>query len=420
MKNGNGLLEIQTAELPPIAYAGEWIPVTWLLTRPEKSGTNVRIKNVNCPDREVQLDTDLLQSDIEIRPGETYRLTVPVKVGHPKILDLERFVIQVGDATGNPRNDEPVSPPRKELRILPAIAREILISVEPLCAYDQGTKVLLTFDHRGPTLFSDLVITLEPEQAIQAGKRILRRISFGPGEKEQVEAVVNTEKLIIQMVARVQGTQTEAEVTKPIGRLLSRAERPRFRFLEPRRLSLDQKLVARVSGTDLQSVPPVEGAYPLQSGERYQIAITPQDPAVTEISLRDIVGVIHVRNREQAPDKRSWTFLVDVSGNDLFKRPERLFYDVKRGEETLTGEMPVCLLPAWGRHFRLAGVLGVALTVQGIGALVRFLVTADYSLQEALTHFHFNSDYQVFFSLSIPLVWGLLQLFDQLQYRWKN
>jgi hypothetical protein len=403
-----------------LAYAGEWVPVTLLLTRPEHSGAGVRIKNVSVPDREVQLNTDLLQSDIEVRPGETYRLTVPIKVGHPRTLDLEQFVIQVGDATGDPGKDQGVSPPRKEIRFLPAIAREIMVSVVPLCAYEQGTKVLLTFEHQGATPYTDLAVTLGPEEAIQAGKGTLRRPSFAPGEKEQVEAVVNAERLEIHLAARAEGMQTEAALSQPVGRLLTRAERPRFRFLEPRRLSLDQKAVARVNGSDLQPVQPVEGAYALQCGERYQIAIRPQDPAVTDVRLRDIAGVIHVRKQEQVKDQRSWAFLVDVAWNDLFRRPERLFYDAKRGEETLTGEMPLCLLPGWGRHLRLAGVLGVAVTLQGVGALVRFLVSADYSLPEAVAHFNLSSDYQVLFPFSIPLVWAFLRLSDRLQYRWKN
>jgi hypothetical protein len=351
--------------------------------------------------------------DIELRPRESYRVAVPLRSPHPKTICLDTVVLQVGDTQG----DHPVLLPAKQLRILPAIGREITVEVEPLCSYERGTKVQLTFVHRGQTLFTDLVISLGPAEALQAGKPKLCRSSFAPNDEEQMEAVIAGESLEIGLEAMAGNVRTEARLSRPISGVLSRADRPRFRFLEPRRLSLDQKAVYQVSGTELRPVEPVNGAYPLASGEQYQVLISPQDATVTEVTLRDITGVVQVRKTETEADQQSWRFLIAVSSNELFSKPERLFYDVIRGGQKMTGELPLLLRPAWGKHFRLACALGIALTLQGLTVLGRFLVRADFSLEEAFAHFHLGSDYQVLFPLCIPLVWGIIRLWDWIHYQ---
>ncbi len=75
---------------------------------------------------------------------------------------------------------------------------------------------------------------------------------------------------------------------------------------------------------------------------------------------------------------------LNVMSHELFSKPERLFYTVTRPEEKLKGEVHLRLRPDRGRHLRMAGALGVAVSVQGVDALFTFLAKADYSLEEAL------------------------------------
>jgi hypothetical protein len=133
--------------------------------------------------------------------------------------------------------------------------------------------------------------------------------------------------------------------------------------------------------------------------------------------LRDVPDVLHVRHSETTPDRRSWKFLVDVSASPLFSKPDRLFYDVRRGEEALTGELYLCLRPPNGRLLRFAIALGVAVTLQGVGALFHFLGGADSSLEAAFGEFRITSHYQLLFVFAIPVVWAALRFADWLQYR---
>jgi hypothetical protein len=226
--------------------------------------------------------------------------------------------------------------------------------------------------------------------------------------------VVAADLLEIEVAAEVNGRRAAVRLSRPIPRIVGRLER-RFRFLEPRRLSLDQRAVYEEGSQ--RPVEPVRAAYPLHGGQRYEVVIIPQLPDVTEVKLRDIPGTIHVLKVEEEPARRAWTFLVDVSTKGRFSKPERLFYDVIAKGERLTGEVHLQLMPPRRSHLALAATLGVAITAQGIGALARFLLKPEFSLEDALGHFHIASDYQILFLFSIPAAWGILALYDRLQYR---
>jgi len=111
---------------------------------------------------------------------------------------------------------------------------------------------------------------------------------------------------------------------------------------------------------------------------------------------------------------------VDVSTKGRLSRAERLFYDVITPHERLTGEMHLCLKPPRWSHATLAATLGLALTVQGVGVLARFFLKPEFSLEDALGHFHFASDYQVLFVFSVPVALGGLALYDWLQFRLRS
>ena len=409
----SALLDVQLADAPERGYAHEWIPLTVSLHRPADSRSSAVVKNVSCLDRDVQLDTDLLATDVPIGPGEVYQLRLRLKVARPTTVALERINIQAADGD----RDELVDLPRHSLAVLPSIAREIAVKVEPLCSYESGTKVDLTIKNVGAVQFSELTITLGPESRIQAGKRVIRWGRFNPNQEEHVEVVIAGADFELIMAAAVGGIATEARTVLAVGRVPGRGDRPRFRFLEPRRLSADQKAMYQICGEENRVVEPVRAAFPLQGGEKYLLVITPPDAAVTDVQLEEIKGVVNVRTKERGADKRSWRFLLDVTATDLFSKPERLFYTVTRADETLKGEVHLRLQPPRGRYLRLAGALGVAVTLQGIGTLFKFLAKAEYSMEEAVSHFHFGSDYQLLFPVCIPLLWWAFLAYDWLQYR---
>jgi hypothetical protein len=396
-------------------YAGEWLPLKLLLTRPAAATAAALVKFVSCRDKDVQVNSDLLQGDIEIRPGESYRLTVPICVPTPRVFDLGAILVQVA----TPGTVGQVVPlPARALPIHPAIGKEVQVRVQSLCAYSEGTKVQLTLTHGGRTRFEDFTARFGPDTAIAAGKHVLMRPAFGPGDEEQLEVVIAGDQLHVELSGKVEGRETTASLRQSVPRVARRSER-RFRFLEPRRLSLDQRSVSE-DGSG-RSVEAVHAAYPLHGDQRYQIVIRPQMPDVTEVALHDIPGVVHVLNMETDGGKRAWTFLVDVSTRGRWSKPERLFYDVFTAhEERLTGEIHICLKPPRLSHATLAGTLGLALTVQGFGALARFLLKPEFTLADALEYFHFATDYQLLFILSIPLVLACLTLYDWLQYRLRS
>jgi hypothetical protein len=407
------ILEIDLAEVCERGYAGEWLPLKVLLRRPPSRETAARVKFVSCRTKDVQLDADLLQGDVEIRPGETYRLTIPICVPTPTVLDLGTITFQVA-TPGAIDQQVPLTP--RPLAIHPAIGKEVKTRLHSLCAYTEGTKAQLTLAHEGRTRFDDFTVTLGPDGALAAGKRVLKRAAFAPGDQEQFEVVIAGDHLDIDLSAQVAGLQTSARLRLPVPRVAGRQER-RFRFLEPRRLSLDQKSVSEEGG---RPVEPVHAAYPLHGDQRYRIVIRPQMADVQKVELHDIPGVVHVLRVESDSGQRAWTFLVDVSTKGRWSKPERLYYDVMTPHERLTGEIHVCLKPPRWSHATLAFTLGLALTVQGFGALARFLLKPDFSLEDALGHFHLASDYQILFLLFVPIALGGLALYDWLQYRFRT
>ena len=82
------------------AVAGEWTPLTFSVQRPEISEGAVKLVNVDCRDRNVYLDAELFQRDLEVRSGETYRVTLFVRVAAPGTVDLSAFYIEYVEPDG--------------------------------------------------------------------------------------------------------------------------------------------------------------------------------------------------------------------------------------------------------------------------------------------------------------------------------
>jgi hypothetical protein len=400
------------------AFANEWLPLTLVLERPDTCISGVRVRNVSCDDSAVQLNLDLLDRNLEIRPGETYRLTVPICVTRAKTLELKSIALQVQDASlPPPSRDQLVPLPDRQLPIRPAIDRQIRIQLEPLCLYEEGTKVQLTVTHHGSMSFREFRINLGPEDGVSAGKRTVRRPSFEPGDKEEVEVVLNGNELEVDLIGFVGDQRVQSHRSFPVGRPPQHEER-RFHFLEPRRLSIDHRKIYRIGDDNtLQPVEDKAGAFPLRAGQRYQIEIRPQLPGVKSINLHDIPGKLHVRRRDKDAAQGCWKFQVEVTFAELFRQPEILSYEIEGADERLNGEVALCLLPPVSRSWQVAAALGATLTVQGFVALARVLTRGDLQLLDVFSEIDLTRMFNIASALSIPLAWIVLRGIDWLQYR---
>jgi len=399
------------------AYAGEWFPLTFELFRSTDHSFPVRLHNLTCADPDVHLDIDLLQQGVTIRPGETYRFIVPLRVLRAKTVDLGRLVLWLDQPDGNEK-DRVVDqiPSLQKFVVRPAIGNEIAIDVEPLCNYDEGTKLLLTLKHQGDSLFRDLTMNLGPSAALRAGKQTVQRTTFHPGEEEQVELVVASAELEVMLSASVKDARSEARRVLRVEPPVSRTEK-RFRFLEPRRLARDQlRLYEATEEGPRRAVPEQHGVYLLEGGRKYLVEITPMQPGATGVHLKEIAGLPQGR-KDQKSKEGAWVFGGDATGPPLLRKPEQLFYEVETAEGKLSGEIPICLKAAAGRYLQVAAALGVAVTAQGAVGVARFLHQVDYSLLEAMREFKPAEHFTVFFLLSIPVAWVGLRLVDWLQYQ---
>jgi hypothetical protein len=411
------LLDVKLSADWDRAYAGEWFPLTFELFRSTHDSSPVRLHNLTCADPDVHLDIDLLQQGVTIRPGETYRFIVPLRVLRAKTVDVGMLSLYLGHTDGNGQEIVfPQIPSSKKFVVRPAIGNEITIDIESLCNYDEGTKLLLTLKHKGDSLFSDLTMNLGPAAALRAGKQTVQRTTFHPGEEEQVELVVASAELEVMLSASVKEARSEARRMLRVEPPVSRTEK-RFRFLEPRRLARDQlRLYEAVADGPRRAVAEQHGVYLLEGGRKYLVEITPMQPGATGVHLKEIAGLLQVRKDEKSKEG-AWVFVVDVTGPPLLRKPEQLFYEVETAEGKLSGEIPICLKAAAGRYLQVAAALGVAVTAQGAVGVARILHQVDYSLLEAVREFKPAEHFTVFFLLSIPVAWVGLRLIDWLQYQ---
>lgn len=417
------------------AFAGQWYPITLVLRRAHSAPTSALIRNISTTDAQCELDLDLFSRDLELRPGETYQVTVRLKVHQPGPVNLGNFFIQVHELSpGEPpptatRRGVVVDPQASKrdaqlpfatrlLDFRAAIGHQVKILPEAICAYEEGTKVILTFHHEGGTTFENFTANILPADAIRAGKGTVQRAQFGPNDQEQIELVVQKPRITVNLSGSALGQRAEdqREVDIPT---TDRGERRHFQFLEPRRLSRDDVSISRVNPDgETPVIPDSHGAFLLREGYQYNLVIKPQNKQAADVRLGEMTGILNVRNKEVDEIEKSWRFLLDVMGTGLLQRPEILFYDVVTQDEKLAGEVPLRLKSSPSRFWKIAGALGAALTLQGAYAAVRkFFVQEDLSVWEAFGDFDFRRDYNLLFLLSIPLAFFGLRCFDWLQYR---
>jgi hypothetical protein len=191
-------------------------------------------------------------------------------------------------------------------------------------------------------------------------------------------------------------------------------------FLEPRRQFDGQIEIHEVDSTGSQTqaiFSDQHSMWPLRGGVRYQVVIRSKaGGVVASIRIRDIPGMIVVRNGELDPKSGSWEFIIDVTSNDLLSKSEVIYYDVDNNGDKAIGEIPICLMPHPWKHWKIAGVLGATMTLQGMTALAKFFYHADDPIH-VFVDFKIGEDFNLLYLLVIPVCWAGLKFTDWFAYQ---
>src|SRR5262245_24137930 len=116
-----------TMVAPPLLFAGEWSPLLFQLERTPHGSTPVTVRKIYCTEKAVQLDTDLFQRDLLLNPGESYRVSIPIRVPEPRNLPQETLAVQYQEGDERPNA---IFLPTGSLLVSPSLAREVKVGVE--------------------------------------------------------------------------------------------------------------------------------------------------------------------------------------------------------------------------------------------------------------------------------------------------
>ena len=204
--------------------------------------------------------------------------------------------------------------------------------------------MLLTLRHGGATTFSDLSVRLEPRRGRAGGQKGL------PSELRSRPAG-----------AGGGGADAGGDRRRRGGRGSGRAGRDEAAHPNPSsggsggpaglplprtaRLASDQVIVYRGKGREAVALTPREGAYPVHSGEVYQIVVCPRIPGVSQLKLRNVPERTVLLSEQHDVQAGSWTFLIEVTANNLFSRGERIYYDAESASGQSTGEIHLLIRP---------------------------------------------------------------------------
>src|SRR5262245_54066424 len=87
------------------AEENEWYPLLLVIRRPDFWKTGVLLRNISTQDRDVQLNLDLLNREVPVRPGETLRMTLPIRVTRSKDLALDSIEVQIHECDADRKHD---------------------------------------------------------------------------------------------------------------------------------------------------------------------------------------------------------------------------------------------------------------------------------------------------------------------------
>jgi hypothetical protein len=408
------LIELDLVAAPASLHAGERGELTLAVRRAAQAEGSVRLRQVRCNDRNISLDVDLFERDLTLQPGESYQLAVGLLPAAPGTLRLDDVRVQAeGEHYGLPQQAVPIHP---------SLRREVSLDVEPICTYEQGTRVLIRLRHTGSLAFDDVDLRIEPAHGVQAGKAILRCARFVPGQVEQEEVVLVPGLVTLHVAARLGADQAQMRQQVDIPATLPRDRGKAFRFLEARRLSVDHVELRPLDPDDAPPVQPVQGVYAVCGKQHYRVVVRPSDPAATKVQLRELAEQVHVSPIVRALKGR-WEFQVFIPANAVWTHPARLLYDVETGDGPQIGEIHLSVQPPRWKRALVAATVGAAITLQSATLLFSALFGRAPDWERVLAQFNPANGLQArhFYQLaSIPLVWFILYLADRVQYRWRT
>lgn len=405
-------------EGPAALHAGERAALTLLVTRPPERPTPVVLRNVSSPDRNVSLDTDLFERDLVLRPGEAYRLRLGLIAAARGVFDLGSIAVEAEEEDKSDLYNLPTKP----IPVCPSPARELALSVEPICSYEEGTKVLLRVRHTGGAPIDNLALRFDPPDRVRAGKAILRNGTLAPGRSETLEVVLAPGPVGIHVSGTIDGHALQLSRTEQVPAALPRDGGRRFRFLEPRGLSVDAVEIRPVEPENAPPVPRDRGTYAVRGKQHYRVVIRPQGGGAQAVKLRELPEQVHVLpNVRESKDR--WEFEIFLPSNEPWSKPARLFYDVMTPDGTRTGEIHLAIQPPPAKRWIVAATLGAAITAQSLSLFVGGLFGSSPEWKEIWPQFNPLNGLEgrhFFQAASIPLIWAALRCADWVQYRWRS
>lgn len=425
---------LEMPDLPAELAAGERTPLAVRITRPSERSQPVLLRQIRCNCPHAVLANDLFLRDTEVRPGESYWITLGLEVRRPGHFSFRDLEVEIGEPEPADRAAdarlccELYALGDRVVPVRPSLRQELAVELEPICSYEQGTKVVVGLAHNGHTTFEDVRLRLEPSGAVRAGKGQVYRETLAPQAKEQLEAVVAPGRLTVHVTARAEGQPASASWELAVPARVQRPEGREFRFLEPHGFSRDTVALFRLDEDDRATeVLRRDGIYAVRGQERYRLVICPDERLrpderhrVSSVRLRELPSDVHVNESATRTLPDRWEFEIFVCSNALLSRRVRLYYDMKTQAGILTGEIHLAVRPPALRHLKLAATVGAAVTLHSAGVLAALLVGNDPDWLQELAGFNpLAGGTQFWFLTSIPLAWAGLRLIDWLQYCWK-
>jgi len=403
-------ITIELLDSANLAFVGQPFPLN-LVIRCPLDGKETVLRSIRSRDRTLaDLDTDLFERDVTIRPGEVYRCTVVATFFSPGTVSEPPFVIIAGHDTYG----RAVRLPTPQIRVVPSLLNEIRPRAEAICTYECSTKVDVTLEHIGRTRFDDLRLTVGPATALRAGVSDQRRPAFAQGEQVKFTTVVESDVLSLELNATVQGERVgPVAIRLPVPPVRDVSEATLFRFLEPKKLTQAE---VRLFSLDEERAEtrPTSGVFTVYGGgERYRVDIKPAHPHVQNVKLRGVSGVVEVT--EMPADPGTWSFQLVVVSNAVFTTSATLQFDVLTPDGAQQGELNLSIRPRNTKLWIVAVTAGAAVTVKGVAAVVPAILTPSdplAALQAALMKI--NALWDLLQLLSIPVIRVGLWLADKI------
>jgi hypothetical protein len=406
-------VQIELPDLPGELYAGERTPVSVVVHRPADCIGPSIVRQFTSFRSDAVVGSDLFRSYTEVHPGESYRVLLFVRAAQPGTISLNDLRVQV-DNELYPLGD-------RILPVRPSLRQEVDVRCEPICTYEQGTRVQISLIRRGTSSIEDLRVRLEPAAAVREGKSQvhstrLESAGHGTGRLE-LEAVVGPGHLRVCVAARVEGQSAEADWDFEVPAEIHRPAEQRYCFLEPRKLSDDYVTLHPREPEDAPAIAAVSGIYWVRGKEHYRVVIRPSHPKASDVQLRELPEVLHVNRSATRHSAGRWEFEVFLPSDNMWTTPDRLFYDVQTPEGPMSGEIHLAIRPPAWKHWRIAATLGVALTAQSLTMLLHALFGEEANWVEALKSLDPLRGVRFWYLGSIPAARVLFGAYDWLQAR---